>query len=68
MAGRQGVGILTPSGERALDVSGLMDDLLRDRRITHQDHIQVLNRCRSQEEALAPAQLYRRAKLTRCRW
>ena len=38
--------------ERALDLRGLMDDLLRDQRISHRDHVLVLNGSRSQEEAL----------------
>ena len=42
----------TKQAERALDLPGLMDDLLRDQRIGHHDYRQVLNSCRSQEEAL----------------
>ncbi|MCP3908037.1 MAG: type II/IV secretion system protein [Oceanicoccus sp.] len=38
--------------ERALDLRGLMDDLLRDQRIGHKDHVQVLNSSRSQQDAL----------------
>ena len=38
--------------ERALDLRTLMDDLLRDQRVSHRDHVQVLNSPRSQEDAL----------------
>lgn len=37
--------------ERALDLRVLMDDLLKDRRITPEDHALVLNKSRSKEEA-----------------
>jgi general secretion pathway protein E len=38
--------------ERALDLRGLMDDLLRDLRISHRDHVQLLNSPRSKDDAL----------------
>lgn len=53
MAGSTGSAVLdTKQIGSALDLRRLMDDLLRDQRIGHSDHLQVLNGCRSQEEAL----------------
>ncbi len=37
--------------DRALDLRGLMDDLLKDQRVSPEDHVQLLNRSRSKEQA-----------------
>ncbi len=38
--------------ERTLDLRGLMDDLLRDQRVSLADHTELLNRSRSKEQAI----------------
>ena len=47
----EGATVLSNRAERALDLRTLMDDLLKDRRISSDDHLQVLNSSRSKEEA-----------------
>lgn len=45
-------GVLTAKhAERALDLRGLMDDLLKDQRISPEEHTSVLNHSRSKDEA-----------------
>lgn len=46
-----GLSKVNPSAERALDLRTLMDDLLRDGRISAQSHSQLLSSARSKEQA-----------------